>query len=162
MECLKVYHMALLKRIILFLILNFSALAIGGLFTGSGVSSDWYTQLNKAPWTPPGWAFGAAWSLIMICFAVYMGYLFKTPSNRKKVILLFSFQWILNVAWNPIFFYYREVLLGLIDISLLTLLVGYLFFRYRKELNFKTIFLAPYLVWLLIATSLNAYILFFN
>ncbi len=154
--------MALLKRIILFLILNFSALAIGGLFTGSGVASDWYALLNKAPWTPPGWVFGAAWTLIMICFAVYMAYLFKNSSNRKKVIVLFSIQWVLNVSWNPIFFYFREVLLGMIDISLLTLVVGYLFFRYRKELKFKTLFLAPYLVWLLIATSLNAYILFFN
>ena len=42
-------------QLIIFLLLNFGALALGGLFTGSGVSSDWYNGLNKAPWTPPGW-----------------------------------------------------------------------------------------------------------
>ena len=152
----------MIKRIILFLILNFSALAIGGLFTGSGVSSDWYQNLNKAPWTPPGWVFGAAWTLIMISFAIYMAYLFKTQSYRKKIIALFSIQWILNISWNPIFFYLQEILLGMISISLLTIIIAYFFYSFRKQLKIKSLLLAPYLVWLIIATSLNGYILFFN
>ncbi|NBN98947.1 MAG: hypothetical protein EBV19_06865 [Flavobacteriia bacterium] len=45
--------------ILLFLFLNFGALAIGGSFTADGVASDWNQNLNKAPWTPPGWVFGA-------------------------------------------------------------------------------------------------------
>ena len=59
-------------RVIIFLVLNFAALGLGGLFTSKGVPSDWYQHLNKAPWTPPGWAFGFAWTLIMICFSFYM------------------------------------------------------------------------------------------
>lgn len=152
----------MIKRIILFLILNFSALAIGGLFTGSGVSSDWYQNLNKAPWTPPGWVFGAAWTLIMISFAIYMAYLFKPQSDRKKIIALFSIQWILNISWNPTFFYLQEILFGMISISLLTILIAYFFYSFRKQLSIKSLLLAPYLVWLIIATSLNGYILFFN
>jgi benzodiazapine receptor len=152
----------MIKRIILFLILNFSALAIGGLFTGSGASSNWYQNLNKAPWTPPGWVFGAAWTLIMISFAIYMAYLLKTRLDRKKIIILFSVQWILNISWNPAFFYFHEVLLGMICISALTILIAYMFYQYKNELNFKSLLLAPYLVWLIIATSLNGYILFFN
>ena len=152
----------MIKRIILFLILNFAALAIGGLFTGEGVPSEWYQNINKAPWTPPGWVFGAAWTTIMICFAIYMAYLFKPKLNKSKIIVLFSIQWILNVAWNPIFFYAQAVLVGLICISLLTLLIGYLFFNYYKDLKFKSLFLLPYLIWLIIATSLNMYILINN
>lgn len=152
----------MIKRIILFLILNFSALAIGGLFTGSGVSSDWYQNLNKAPWTPPGWVFGASWTLIMISFAIYMAYLFKIQSDRKKIIALFSIQWILNISWNPIFFYLQEILFGMISISLLTILITYFLYSFRKQLNIKSLLLSPYLVWLIIATSLNGYILFFN
>ena len=152
----------MIKRILLFLILNFTALGIGGMFTGTGVSSDWYQNLNKAPWTPPGWMFGAAWTLIMVCFAIYMAFLIKAHVDRKKIILLFSIQWILNVAWNPLFFYSQNILGGMICITLLTLLIAYLFFHFWKDLRVKSIFLAPYLVWLLIATSLNAYILIFN
>ena len=45
----------MIYRLIAFLLLNFGALAIGGFFTGKGVTSDWYADLLKAPWTPPGW-----------------------------------------------------------------------------------------------------------
>ena len=150
------------KRIILFLVLNFTALGIGGMFTGNGVSSNWYQGLNKAPWTPPGWVFGFAWTLIMFCFAIYMAYLIKSNSSRITIILLFSIQWILNVSWNPIFFYSQGVLAGMVCITMLTLLIAYLFFNFWKDLRYKSFFLAPYLAWLLIATSLNAYILIKN
>ena len=38
-------------RIIIFLLINFTGLFSGGLFTQEGVPSDWYQNLNKAPWT---------------------------------------------------------------------------------------------------------------
>lgn len=152
----------MIKKILLFLTLNFSALAIGGLFTGQGVPSDWYQNLNQAPWTPPGWTFGAAWTLIMICFAVYMAFLVDEKANRKKAAILFAIQWVLNVAWNPIFFHYHAVLAGFIIISVLTAVVAFFLFNYKKELQTKTLLIAPYLIWLLIATSLNAYILIYN
>ena len=110
-------------KIILFLVLNFGALAIGSYFTDSGASSDWYQNLNKAPWTPAGWVFGVAWSSIMICYSVYMAYLIKINRNTKKIILLFSIQLILNVAWNPIFFKLQLIILGLIEICLLTTII---------------------------------------
>ncbi|PKA82045.1 TspO/MBR related protein [Ulvibacter sp. MAR_2010_11] len=152
----------MIKRILLFLVLNFSALAIGGLFTRSGVASLWYQNLEKAPWTPPGWVFGAAWTFIMICFAIYMAYLIVENTNRKKIISLFAFQWILNALWNPVFFYFHAMLAGLIVITLLTLLITYFLFHYNKELRLKSVFILPYFIWILIATSLNAYILIMN
>ncbi len=146
----------------MFLVLNFLALAIGGTFTGKGVPSDWYQNLDKAPWTPPGWVFGSAWTLIMVCFAIYMAYLIMRNANKKKIIILFFTQWILNVVWNPVFFYYQAVLLGFITILLLTTLITYFLFHYKNELKLKSLLIMPYFIWLIIATSLNGYILFFN
>lgn len=146
------------KRVILFLILNFGALAIGGLFTGKGVPSDWYLGLNKAPWTPPGWVFGFAWTTIMICFSFYMSFLWSSAEDKKVVIGLFTFQWILNVAWNPLFFHLHQVGVALLDISLLTMLVGFMVIHFWSELKMKSLLLLPYFIWLLIATSLNGYI----
>jgi len=143
------------------LILNFSALAIGSIFTESGVSSDWYQNLSKAPWTPPGWVFGAAWSTIMFFFAIYMAYLINLKP-KKRIIIIYSIQWILNIAWNPIFFYLHEILIGLICISFLTVLITVLLFKYWKEQKTKTLLLVPYAIWLIIATSLNAYIFLYN
>jgi len=150
------------KKVILFLILNFSALAIGGLFTGNGVSSEWYQNLNQAPWNPPGRMFGFMWTLIMICFAVYMAYLIKAKRTSKKIILLFGIQWLLNVAWNPVFFYYKLPLPALIIISVLALLISYFLLNYTKTLKLMSLFIVPYFIWIFIATSLNAYIVLFN
>lgn len=152
----------MLVRLFLFLVMNFAALAIGGLFTGKGVPSDWYVGLVKAPWTPPGWVFGFAWTTIMICFSIYMAYLWPVAENKNLLIALFILQWVLNVGWNPTFFYYNNVLAGLVIITALTLLVLFLFLFYWNELKLLKYLLLPYIVWLLIATSLNAYILLKN
>jgi tryptophan-rich sensory protein len=152
----------MISRIIIFLLLNFGALAIGGIFTGKGVPSEWYMELNKAPWTPPGWMFGFAWTTIMICFSFYMAYLWPGVENKNLIIGLFTIQWILNVAWSPVFFYFHKITGGLVIILLLTVLVGYLLFYFWPVLKVKSILLLPYFIWLLIASSLNAYIFFKN
>jgi len=149
-------------KLIVFLLINFGALAIGGFFTGKGVPSEWYNSLIKAPWTPPGWVFGFAWTMIMTCFSTYMANLWPVVDNKKILIGLFIFQWVLNVSWNPTFFYYHNVLFGFLIISGLTILVGIFLLLYWPEMKYKTILLLPYFIWLLIATSLNGYILFKN
>lgn len=149
-------------KIIIFLILNFSALAIGSFFTKKEVASNWYQSLDKAPWTPPGWVFGAAWTFIMICFAFYMAYAWKKTDHKTLLLVLFGFQWILNVIWNPLFFKFHFVFAGLVVITALTLLIGFILLKYYSTLQYKSLLIAPYLIWLLIATSLNAYILVKN
>lgn len=147
--------------LILFLFLNFLALGIGSRVMGNGPISDWYLSLNKAPWTPPGWVFGVAWTLIMICFSVYLVYFF-TSGSRKNKMILFAVLWLLNVSWNYVFFNQQQVLLGLIVIVLLTMLILFTFFKYYSNYKIKQFLLAPYAIWLIIATSLNAYVYFNN
>lgn len=149
-------------RLILFLVINFGALAVGGIFTSTGVSSSWYENIQKAPWTPPGWVFGAAWTTIMIFFSIYLATAWPKIENKKILIGLFTLQWLLNVGWNPTFFYYQNMFLGLIVILLLTFLIGFILLFYWKEVKFSSLFILPYFVWLIIATSLNWYILLKN
>lgn len=149
-------------KIIIFLLVNFAALAIGGLLMGKGPVSEWYQELNQAPWTPPGWAFGVAWTTIMIAFSLFMAFAWNSSPNKGLLVTLFILQWILNVAWNPVFFNFHLTGWGLVIIVALTLLVGAMFFGYRSELGIKASLILPYLIWLIIATSLNAYIVFYN
>ena len=150
-----------LKYIFLFLVINFGALAIGTVLMNNGPQTDWYTQLNQAPWTPPGWAFGVAWTSIMICFSFYMTYLFLAePSTRVKI--LFTVQFILNVSWNFVFFNQHLVGFGLLIILALTFIVATLLFNFRKLLPIKSFLIVPYFLWLLVASSLNAYIFLYN
>ena len=147
------------KRLILFLVINFSGLAIGSWLMNNGPQSDWYNSLNQAPWTPPGWAFGVAWTIIMVCFSIYVSRLY-TKIPTKKVITLFALQFILNVIWNFVFFNQHLITVGLLIIVLLTILIIYFFLEFNA---IKTRYLLlPYIIWLCIATSLNAYILINN
>ncbi|GGH44216.1 TspO [Mangrovimonas yunxiaonensis] len=150
------------KLIILFLVINFGCLALGSWLMDNGPQSQWYLNLNKAPWTPPGWVFGVAWSTIMICFSVYLAYLFK-DFQSQFVKILFSIQIILNVSWNYVFFNQHLVFLGLVIISLLTLVIGYFYIKYQLDyMKRMRYLLLPYLIWLLLATSLNTYIFINN
>ena len=152
----------MIYRLIIFTLLNFGALAIGSLFTSKGVPSDWYQNLNKAPWTPPGWSFGLAWTTIMVCFSIYMAYLWPLKENKSLIVGLFAVQWLLNVSWNPTFFYFHNSPLGLLIILALTLLIGYIGLLYYNQMGLKSLLILPYALWLIIASSLNAYIVLKN
>lgn len=151
-----------IARIVLFLIINFAALGLGAFYTGDGVASDWYQNLNKAPWTPPGWVFGAAWTSIMICFAIYMSELVVNEKDKFTIAVLFGIQWILNVSWNPIFFKFHWMPISVFVILALSFLIGYFLFRYKKSMGLKTLLILPYFLWMLIASSLNIYAFLFN
>ena len=147
--------------LLLFLTINFGGLALGSWLMNNGPMTDWYLNLNKAPWTPPGWVFGAAWTTIMICFSFYLTSLFLKNYQKKKLIL-YGIQVFLNISWNYFFFNLHEVLIGFITIILLTVLIFYFFLAYFKEQQKKSYLLLPYMIWLCIATSLNLYILIAN
>tara|TARA_B100001250_G_C19625336_1_gene711272 strand:+ start:430 stop:918 length:489 start_codon:yes stop_codon:yes gene_type:complete len=147
---------------ILFLFLNFFGLYLGVFFTGEGVTSDWYQTLNKAPWTPPGWVFGFAWTSIMICFAFYLSKVFTKGPNRKINVIIYTSQWILNLSWNPLFFYFHEMAIAMVILILLLIVLLYLLYVNYSTLKTSSYLLLPYVLWLIVACSLNAYTLFNN
>ncbi|WP_412767052.1 TspO/MBR family protein [Tenacibaculum platacis] len=128
---------------------------------GEGPTDQWYQSLNKAPWTPPGWVFGAAWTFIMICFSIYLGYLFSI-SNTKAVKITFSIQLLLNISWNFIFFNQKLLALGVVVLILLIITLLYFFVNLSTDIKKVRPLLLPYIIWLCIATSLNLYILIHN
>lgn len=153
--------MKLLKFFTIFLIINFGALAIGNWLMDNGPRTDWYFNLDKAPWTPPGWVFGFAWTTIMILFSFYMAFLFKNHRS-SKVWTLFIVQFILNVIWNYVFFNQHLSSLGLAVIIALTAVITIFLVDYWKVLSYKSLLIAPYFLWLCVATSLNMYIVIHN
>lgn len=147
---------------LLFLFINFGALALGSWFMGYQVTGEWYSNLNKAPWTPPGWVFGAAWTLIMLCFSIYLSYLFSIR-NSKFVMFVYAIAVVLNVSWNYLFFNQHLTNLALVNIILLTLVIIYFFITFGDDkLHRLKYLLVPYIIWLCIATSLNAYVVLNN
>lgn len=146
---------------LIFFIINFGALAIGAFLMGEGPRSEWYQEANQAPWTPPGWVFGAAWSFIMICYSIYMGIAWNRIP-KSKLLGIYGVQLLFNIGWNPVFFNLHDVEMGLLIIAFLTLLIWGQLFLFRKSMRLWSLLLLPYSVWLTIATSLNLYFLMHN
>ena len=94
-------------------------------------------------------------------FSVFMTFVIQNE-NLKKVSLLFAIQFALNISWNYVFFNQRLTGLGLLIIILLTLLTFYFLIAFKSTLNNNRYFVLPYCLWLLLATSLNAYIVLYN
>ena len=150
-----------LSYFILFLLLNFGALALGSiLMGGSPMENTWYQNLPKAPWTPPGYVFGVAWSSIMICFSLFMARL-MTTNNWKLYLQIYVLQWFLNVTWNPFFFQFHLLVAALIVItSLLLVLIWMGLACHKINKSSWNLLLLPYILWLFVAISLNAYPVF--
>ena len=153
--------MKFFRGLLFFVLINFSTLAVGVFLMNDGPRSQWYSSLNKAPWSPPGWVFGLAWSSIMLLFSVYMTFLVK-KIRSKKIMILFSAQFLLNIVWNYLFFNQHLISLGLLNILFLTILMFYFLVNFKQTLKSKSFFVLPYCLWLVLATSLNLYIALFN
>jgi len=153
--------MKFFKSYLIFIFINFSALGIGSWLMNDGPRTEWYTNLNQAPWSPPGWVFGIAWSSIMLLFSAFMTYLIQVDKS-KKVLVLFSVQFVLNVFWNYLFFNQHLIILGLLNIIFLTFLMLYFLIAYKYVLKIKRFYVLPYCIWLVLATSLNLYIALYN
>jgi translocator protein len=147
---------------LLFLTLHFGALYVGASLMGSP-NSEWYQNLKRAPWSPPGFVFGLAWTTIMICVSLALAYTFpKVGKFKNYFILIIAFELIFNVLWNPLFFKMHLVGTALIDMFFLALFV-FLLFRTVWIVNKKwAILVAPYVLWICVATSLNVYIWLYN
>ena len=146
----------------IFLAINFGGLAFGSWLMNNGPTSDWYSNLQKAPWTPPGWVFGVAWTTIMICFSIYLAKLFTSEKDTKNISIAFLIQFVLNVSWNYLFFNQHWVFVAFIGIVLLTSLLFYFYFNFSRNIGKYNYLLLPYMIWLCIATSLNLYVLVHN
>ena len=153
-----------IKYFLIFALINFGGLYIGSIFTTPGVSSDWYNNLNQAPWTPPGWVFGFAWTLIGITYSMWGAWIYKNYNRGDyQTPLYFVGSWFLNVIWNYIFFKLHLTLLAGVVIADLLLILLLISKSTREFYGNKPVgFLVPYIVWLCIATSLNWYIVVMN
>lgn len=83
-------------------------------------------------------------------------------NGNKKGILIWTVQLVFNFLWSILFFTMRMPLWGFVDILLLDASVlGFMMVAFKKDKPSFYMFV-PYILWLVIATYLNGYILFNN
>lgn len=145
------------SSLLIYLGLCLATLAFGGLFT----PGEWYQSLQKAPWTPPNIAFPIVWSVLYLLIAI-AGWRIALAGATQLTRLWFV-QLGLNALWSFLFFGQEQVTLALIDICILSVVVAVMIRQsLQLKLSLVAVLLSPYLVWLVLASSLNAYIFFNN
>ncbi|MEM8919277.1 MAG: TspO/MBR family protein [Pseudomonadota bacterium] len=137
---------------------------ISGQLAGSGEENRWFSALTKPDAQPPGWVFGAAWSVlyVMIGTAFAMVLHARGAPLRGLGITLFLVQFALNLFWSPLFFGMHQVSAAfwlIVVIFAVALATTFIFGRVRKAAAWLMV---PYLAWLCFAGILNKQIEILN
>ena len=124
----------------------------------------WYTSLQKAPWTPPNYVFGIVWPILYAMMAVSFLMVWK---NKKcfpycNPLTMFFIQLGFNLIWTTLFFKLKMPVLALIDIMIITYFAFITKQAFSKINKFAGYLLIPYIGWLLLAFTMNLYIVIMN
>ena len=119
--------------------------------------SEWYAQLQKPSWTPPGYLFGPVWSVLYLSMGVAAWLVWKRAglSGASFALTLFVFQLILNGMWSWIFFGMQRPGLAFAEILVLwSMILATMLVFWRVSSTAGMLFL-PYLAWVSFAAILN-------
>lgn len=114
-----------------------------------------YNTLIKPPFSPPGFIFPIAWSIIYLLMGI--SYLIFKNNNfyTQKEDKIYYTQLIVNLLWSVFFFIFKWRLFTIFWTILLLILVIYLIILFYNKTKISTYLNIPYLLWLLFATYLT-------
>ena len=138
--------------------------AIGSLATFQNIAG-WYLTLNKPFFTPPNWVFGPVWLTLFTLMGIALYLVWMQGLKKKKVkqaMQIFGLQLGLNTLWSIVFFGFQSIFAGLVVIVLLWLAILWTMLRFWKISRPAGWLLVPYIVWVTIATALNAAVWLLN
>ncbi len=118
---------------------------------------EWYAQLKKPAWNPPGWIFGPVWSALYILMAVAAWLVWRRGgfAAQRRPLGLFLIQIALNALWSPLFFGLKNPALAFAEIMLLWIAVLVTTVAFWKVHRTSGALLLPYLAWVSFASFLN-------
>lgn len=131
------------------------AVSMSAGFIGSRFPpGQWYQELEKPSWNPPGWLFGPVWTLLYILMGIAVWMVWRERGFSTGVYL-FMAQLVLNALWSWLFFGLNRPDLAFFEIILLwglILATMILFWRVRPVAGALFV---PYLLWVSFASVLN-------
>ena len=130
---------------------------LSGLLSNSGFGNLWFDAVEKPSFMPPGWVFGVAWTILYALMGVSLAMVIVAADSglRRRAILFFVAQLVLNLAWSPVFFGAGAVdwaFLIVLAMAALLIVTIALFWRVKRV---AALLLLPYLAWLCLATALT-------
>ena len=129
----------------------------------SGGFGNYYAELIKPPFSPPGWIFPVVWAVLYALMGISAYMVYSSESYmRKSAMGIYIVQLAVNFSWSIIFFSFRLLTVAAVTAVVLMILVAvmvYSFFRIRKLSGILNI---PYLLWSTFAAYLSIGIALLN
>ncbi len=126
---------------------------LGSTFVNLGM--DWYDSLIKPTQWIPNFVIPLVWTVLYLLFAIILSVLSKQNLLTTKDNYLSIANAVFNILWCLIFFTLNQLLIGNI-IIIINAFIGTLLLVSLSKIDKKYISLLwLYVIWLLIATSLN-------
>jgi tryptophan-rich sensory protein len=149
---------------LLFLILLCEGVGLLGIIFTVPSITTWYMALQKAPFNPPAWVFGPAWTTLYFLMALSLFLILQKKLKKQKnfLIILFSAQLFLNFSWSVIFFGMHLPQAAFIEIIFLWISIALLIVDFWKFSKPAAILLMPYLLWVSFASILNLFVALLN
>lgn len=141
------------------------ALGVAALGTAATDLGPWYQDLIKPSWQPPGWLFGPAWTVIYALAATAAVLAYRGAPGvpeRRRIVLYFGVNALLNVLWSELFFGLHRPDWAMLEVVLLWLSVAFLFIVLRPFSRAASWLMVPYLAWVTFASALNLAIVILN
>ncbi|NYS23424.1 tryptophan-rich sensory protein [Rhodobacteraceae bacterium 2376] len=137
------------------LFLTFLAATAAAGATGSMFEpGEWYEDLDKPVWTPPGWAFPVVWVSLYVAMA-YAAMRVAVLPGAGQALAFWALQIALNTLWSPVFFGLKRMRAALMVLVAMWLAVGATMVSFFMLDPVAGMLLIPYLVWVSIAGALN-------
>jgi benzodiazapine receptor len=134
-----------------------------GYATASGISS-WYVGLNKPFFNPPNYLFGPVWSMLYILMGISFYRILQSQDSelKRKAILIFCIQLVLNFCWSFLFFRFQMLAISFIEIIIMWISIATMIYTFTKIDKTAAYLQIPYLLWVSFASVLNGAIWFLN
>lgn len=133
----------------------FAAAAVGAV--ASVDAGDFYAQLVRPAWAPPGWVFGPVWTVLYLLMGVAAWLVWREPvaCQRGRALTVFLVQLVANALWSWLFFAWRIGPLAFADVLLLLVLIAVTIAAFWRVRRLAGILMLPYLAWVCLATALT-------
>lgn len=135
--------------------LSIVAALLGGM--ASMNAGEFYMQLHRPSWAPPGWLFGPVWSLLylMMAFSAWLVWREVGFKHGCLPLTLYLLQLAFNIAWSWLFFVLQSGLCAFFDVVVLCGMLLATLIAFWRVHALAGLLLLPYLAWVSFATALT-------
>lgn len=131
---------------------SFAAAALGAVATRQ--APEFYAQLVRPDWAPPGWLFGPVWTVLYALMGIAAWRVWREV-GFGSALYLFLAQLALNALWSWLFFAWRLGAAAFAEVVVLWVLIAATLAAFLRIDRLAGALLVPYLLWVSFACALT-------